>query len=64
MKIPKTLLTILPIFWPNLPPISLACLKTYLDQKNISVDIIDFNILFFNKVDKKLKKEWKISCNV
>jgi len=54
---------LLPVFWPNLPPINLALLKAYLALYNIPIDTIDFNNYFFTKASPDLKKQWLISCN-
>lgn len=40
------LLTILPLTWPNMPPIGLGYLQAFLAQKGISADLIDFNQIF------------------
>lgn len=58
------LLTILPVFWPNLPPIGLGFLQSYLSGHGFPADILDLNNLFYNSVDDTLKKEWMISCNI
>lgn len=58
-----TVIVLLPVFWPNLPPLSLAVLKGFLTNHNLSVDVIDFNNYFFNKASSNLKKQWLISCN-
>lgn len=56
-------LTLLPVFWPNLPPIGLASLKGFLAANGIPVEIQDFNNYFYNKVDAQTKKQWSISSN-
>ncbi|MFH1507464.1 MAG: B12-binding domain-containing radical SAM protein [Candidatus Omnitrophota bacterium] len=58
------LLCILPVFWPKMPPLGLACLQEYLISKDISCDILDLNNLFYNLADARLKKEWLKSCNI
>ena len=59
----KTVIILLPIFWPNLPPLSLVSLKGFINKYNIPIDIIDFNNYFFDLVSNDLKKKWIISCN-
>ncbi|MFH1397892.1 MAG: B12-binding domain-containing radical SAM protein [Candidatus Omnitrophota bacterium] len=60
---PKILLTISPLFWPKMPPLGLGFLQAYLAAKEIEVDILDSNNLFFCLADAQLKKEWLVSCN-
>jgi radical SAM superfamily enzyme YgiQ (UPF0313 family) len=60
---PKTAIVLLPVFWPNLPPISLASLKGFLKKNNVDVDIFDYNNYFFNKFPENLIKQWQISSN-
>lgn len=57
------LLTILPLTWPNMPPIGLGYLQAFLAQKGISADLIDFNQIFYTFSDHQLQKQWLISCN-
>lgn len=59
----RILLTILPVFWPKMPPMALGYLQSYLQSKAIDADILDLNNIFYNLADEKLKKEWLISCN-
>ncbi|MFH1878278.1 MAG: hypothetical protein ABH883_05685 [Candidatus Omnitrophota bacterium] len=40
MKEKKTALVLLPLFWPNMPPLSLAVLKGYLGGKGIPADCL------------------------
>ena len=64
MPYPKILLTILPPFWPKMPPLGLGYLESFLAKNDISSEILDLNNLFYNLVSDKLKKEWLISCNI
>lgn len=59
----KVLLTILPIFWPKMPPLGLAYLQAYLLDKGINADTLDLNNVFYNLAGEKLRKSWIISCN-
>jgi len=63
MKQKKIALTLLPVFWPNLPPLSLPTLKGYLAGKGIKTDCIDYNNFFYNRATQDLQKEWLVSCN-
>ncbi len=56
-------LVLAPPFWPNLPPLSLISLSSFLLSQGQDVDIYDLNNLFFNLTDDALKKSWNISCN-
>lgn len=64
MSCPKVLLTILPVFWPGMPAIGLGYLQSYLAQNGINSGILDLNNIFYNLADERLKKQWRISCNV
>ena len=57
------LLTILPPFWPKLPPIGIGYLQSYLLKNNINCGILDLNNIFYNLAPPELKKSWLISCN-
>lgn len=57
------LLTILPVFWPKMPPLGLGYLQSYLDKEGFPAEILDLNNLFYNLAGQKLKKEWLVSCN-
>jgi len=57
------LLTILPVFWPKMPPIGLASLKDYLKEHGIQSDVLDLNVYFYNLVSGDLKRSWIKSCN-
>ncbi|MBF0493521.1 MAG: B12-binding domain-containing radical SAM protein [Candidatus Omnitrophica bacterium] len=59
----KVAVVLLPLFWPGLPPLGLACIKGYLGRNDIACDTLDFNNYFFNLADDELKKEWRKSCN-
>lgn len=59
----KVLLTILPVFWPKMPPLGIAYLKAYLSGKGIETDSLDLNNVFYNLAGRELKKSWLISCN-
>ncbi len=63
MNDPKVLLVILPVFWPNMPPLGLACLQSYCAQNGIAADILDLNNVFYNKAEFELKRSWLLSCN-
>ncbi len=56
-------LVLLPVFWPNLPPLNLALLKGFLIKNGISVDTFDFNNYFFSRAGNELRAAWKRSCN-
>lgn len=58
------LLTILPLFWPKMPPLGLGYLQSYLQSKRISADIFDLNNFFYSLADGNLKKQWLVSCNL
>ncbi|MCF6148915.1 MAG: B12-binding domain-containing radical SAM protein [Candidatus Kuenenia sp.] len=59
----KVLLTILPLTWPNMPPIGLGFLQAFLEEKGIGADIIDFNHYFYALSGQLLQKQWVVSCN-
>jgi radical SAM superfamily enzyme YgiQ (UPF0313 family) len=59
----NVLLTILPVFWPKMPPLGLGFLQSYLLDKGIDAEIFDLNNIFYNLADADLKKKWLISCN-
>jgi len=59
----KLILTILPVFWPKMPPLGLGFLQSYLENKGIDAEILDLNNFFYNLSDEILKKQWIISCN-
>ncbi|MFH1847016.1 MAG: B12-binding domain-containing radical SAM protein [Candidatus Omnitrophota bacterium] len=63
LKNSNTALVLLPVFWPNMPPLSIACLKGFLFDKGIKVDCLDYNNYFFVKMPPEIKREWKINCN-
>ena len=63
MKYPKTALILMPIFWPGVPPLSLAALKGFLISKDIPVDCYDLNNYFYNLVPDDIKNDWRKSCN-
>ena len=60
----KILLSLLPPFWPKMPPIGLGFLQSFLRNNDINADILDLNNDFYNLSDKTLKQQWLISCNV
>jgi len=60
----KTALVLLPLFWPNMPPLNLALLKAFLKKNGIQADVIDFNNYFYDLVSPSLKDEWKKSVNL
>ncbi|MFC1577109.1 B12-binding domain-containing radical SAM protein [Candidatus Omnitrophota bacterium] len=56
-------IVLLPVFWPNLPPIGAASLKAFLGGRSIPADALDYNNYFFNRVSDDLKAKWRVSCN-
>lgn len=64
MPFSKTLLVILPQFFPKMPPIGLGYLQGFLENKGVACDILDLNNIFYNISDKELKKEWLVSSNI
>lgn len=59
----KVLLTLAPVFWPKMPPLGIAYLQSFAARHGISVDLLDLNNYFYNRVSEDLKKSWLISCN-
>lgn len=59
----KIALVLLPLFWPNLPPLSLAYLCGFLKAHGLKVDCLDLNLFFYNRVSQDLKIEWHKSCH-
>ncbi|MDD5745867.1 MAG: radical SAM protein [Candidatus Omnitrophica bacterium] len=60
----KTIALVLaPVFWPNLPPLSLIALGSFLLRQGEDVRLVDANNLFFNRVDETYKKAWLKSTN-
>jgi len=57
------LLTIMPVFWPKMPPLGLACLKSYMARQGIEVDVLDLNAYFYNLASPELRRSWLQSCN-
>ena len=64
MAKPRAALTILPLFWPKMPPIGLGFLQGFLLKNGLGADILDLNNLFYNLADERLKSQWLKSCNV
>ncbi|MFC1666457.1 B12-binding domain-containing radical SAM protein [Candidatus Omnitrophota bacterium] len=60
----KILLTILPVYWPKMPPIGIGYLQSFLLNKGIKADVLDLNNIFYNLSPQDLKKSWLRSCNV
>ena len=60
----RILLTILPPFWPKMPPIGLGYLQSFLETVGQKAQILDLNNLFYRLSEDNLKREWLISCNV
>ncbi len=58
------LLTMMPPFWPKMPPLGLGFLQGFLVKNDITADILDLNNIFYNLADERLKKQWLCSCNV
>ncbi|MBU0634084.1 MAG: B12-binding domain-containing radical SAM protein [Candidatus Omnitrophica bacterium] len=58
-------LALCPPFWPDLPPLSLISLGSFLIQSGYKndTDIRDLNNIFFNAAGEDLKKEWRKSSN-
>jgi radical SAM superfamily enzyme YgiQ (UPF0313 family) len=63
MAIPKTAIVLLPVFWTNLPPLSLAYLKGFLKGHHVQVDCIDANHLFFTIASEDIQNTWRKSCD-
>ena len=59
----KILLSILPPFWPKMPPLGIGHLQSLLISKDVDCDILDLNNIFYNLSPVELKKSWLISCN-
>ncbi|MFH1460200.1 MAG: B12-binding domain-containing radical SAM protein [Candidatus Omnitrophota bacterium] len=59
----KIALILAPPFWPNLPPLSLISLASFLDFHSVESKLFDLNNKIFNLSDDSLKKEWLISAN-
>ena len=64
MENKKVALVLLPLFWPNMPPLGLAMLKGHLVQQGIKSKCFDLNNFFYNKGSFDLQKEWRKSCNL
>lgn len=56
-------LTLLPVFWPNMPPLGLAALKGYLAANGVGATCLDFNNYFYSRASLDLQREWAVSCN-
>jgi len=54
------LLVTLPPWGIETPPLGLACLSTHLRSNGFNAQVFDFNIYFYNKVDKKYKYLWEM----
>ena len=63
MSYSKTAIVIAPLFWPQLPPLSLITLGSFLINKGEDVSLVDLNNHFFNLSGEREKKSWSISCN-
>jgi len=59
----KSLLAIMPPFWPKTPPVGIGYLQAFLAKNNIDCDILDLNNIFYNLASSELKKSWLVSCN-
>lgn len=59
----QVLLTILPLFWPKMPPLGLGYLQGYLLKNGIDAEIYDLNNIFYRLAQEDLKKQWLSSCN-
>ncbi|MDP2911094.1 MAG: radical SAM protein [Candidatus Omnitrophota bacterium] len=59
----KILLSILPPFWPKMPPLGIGYLQVFLISKNVDCDILDLNNIFYNLSSGELKKSWLVNCN-
>ena len=57
-------LVLAPPFWPNLPPLSLVHIASYLLAQGQSISLFDLNNKFYNLADEKLKKAWMVSSNI
>jgi radical SAM superfamily enzyme YgiQ (UPF0313 family) len=60
----KVALVLLPLFWPNLPPLGLAVLKGYLVSHGVETKCFDLNNFFYRESDKNLQTDWKKSRNI
>ncbi|MBI4708101.1 MAG: B12-binding domain-containing radical SAM protein [Candidatus Omnitrophica bacterium] len=60
----QLLLTILPPFWPKMPPLGLGFLQAFLNKNGFPSEIYDLNNYFYNLADTDLKREWLVSCNI
>ena len=54
-------LILCPPIWPNLPPLGLAYLTSYLKKNGYSVNLLDLNIIIYNQVTQEFKSKWTIS---
>ncbi len=55
----KVTLVQAPVWAPNLPPLGIAYLSSFLKDKNIDVDIFDFNIELYHSVPSAYQKFWE-----
>ncbi len=59
----KAALVLAPPFWPNLPPLSMINIGSFLLSRAQSISLHDLNNKFFNLAEDTLKKEWLVSAN-
>lgn len=59
----KILLSILPPFWPKMPPLGIGYLQAFLTNNSVKCSILDLNNIFYNLASSELKKSWLVSCN-
>ncbi len=59
----RYLLAVLPLTWPNMPPIGLGYLQAFLAQNGISAGLADLNHAFYALSNKELQRQWMVSCN-
>lgn len=60
---PKIALTICPPFWPQLPPLGVICLSSFLLEQGFKVRMLDFNNQFYNHAGEELQAEWMKGVN-
>ncbi|MGA1871448.1 MAG: B12-binding domain-containing radical SAM protein [bacterium] len=63
MSASQIALAMCPVFWPAMPPLSLAYLKGFLKKKKIEAECLDLNHFFFTHVSPAFKDEWRKSCS-
>jgi len=61
--ISKSAIVLFPLFWPDMPPLSLAMIKEYASARGSHVDAYDYNNTFFAAASGTLKDAWRLSVN-